>query len=191
MEEEIPFQIPENWCWCHFREICTVVGRIGFRGYTKNDLVSKGCGAITLSPSNLKNMKLDFTNNTYISWEKYEESPEIMIEKGDVIVTKTGSSYGKTSVVCYLPEKATLNPQLIVLKDRHCDSDYLCYLLNTKYLRKIFEDLVNGTAIPTFSQEKFGEKILPLPPFSEQKRIVAKIEQVFEQLDVLEKSLGE
>lgn len=53
-EEETPFEIPENWCWCKVKDIAEVFGRIGFRGYTTNDLVMKGNGAITISPSNLR-----------------------------------------------------------------------------------------------------------------------------------------
>ena len=131
-------------------------------------------------------MKLDLTDCTYISWPKYEESPEIQLDINDVVVVKTGSSYGKTSFVDNLTEKTTLNPQLMVLKERKCNSKYLCYFLNTQYMRKHFEDLVNGTAIPTFSQEKFGMKIFPLPPASEQEKIVSRIELIFDKIDLLE-----
>ena len=178
--------MPEGWAWCRLKEVCTVFGRIGFRGYTRDDLVEKGNGAITLSPSNLINMKLDLTDCTYISWPKYEESPEIQLDINDIVVVKTGSSYGKTSLVDNLTEKTTLNPQLMVLKERKCNSKYLCYFLNTQYMRKNFEDLVNGTAIPTFSQEKFGMKLFPLPPASEQEKIVSRIELIFDKIDLLE-----
>ena len=186
IEDEIPFNIPEGWAWCRLKEVCTVFGRIGFRGYTRDDLVEKGNGAITLSPSNLINMKLDLTDCTYISWPKYEESPEIQLDINDIVVVKTGSSYGKTSLVDNLTEKTTLNPQLMVLKERKCNSKYLCYFLNTQYMWKHFEDLVNGTAIPTFSQEKFGMKLFPLPPASEQEKIVSRIELIFDKIDLLE-----
>ena len=186
IEDEIPFEVPAGWGWCRIKEVCTVFGRIGFRGYTRDDLVEKGNGAITLSPSNLINMKLDLTDCTYISWPKYEESPEIQLDINDIVVVKTGSSYGKTSFVDNLTEKTTLNPQLIVLKERKCNSKYLCYFLNTQYMRKHFEDLVNGTAIPTFSQEKFGMKLFPLPPASEQEKIVSRIELIFDKIDLLE-----
>ena len=77
----------------------------------------KGNGAITISPSNLlENGITDFSKCTYISWEKYEESPEIKIFEQDILMVKTGSSYGKSSIVTNLPEKATINPQLAVLK---------------------------------------------------------------------------
>ena len=54
IDEEVPFEIPQGWEWCRLRDLCTVFGRIGFRGYTRNDIVEKGFGAITLSPSNMQ-----------------------------------------------------------------------------------------------------------------------------------------
>ncbi|HPN23001.1 MAG TPA: hypothetical protein PK758_13950, partial [Tenuifilaceae bacterium] len=61
----------QGWEIKKLGELCTIKGRIGYRGYTKQDLVSKGEGAITLSPSNIVNCKLQFNNSTYISWFKY------------------------------------------------------------------------------------------------------------------------
>ena len=185
--EETPFDIPNSWEWIKIKDICETFGRIGFRGYTKKDLVEKGQGAISLSPSNMIDMGLNFDKCTYISWFKYEESPEIMLNIGDIVVVKTGSSYGKNAIVDRLPEKATLNPQLMVLKQIKCNHNYLCDFLNSNYFRKEFENLVNGTAIPTFSQEKFSSKKFPLPPLAEQKRIASKIESLFSVLDAMEK----
>ena len=56
-------------------EICKIKGRIGYRGYTKNDITTKDNGAISLSPSNIMNNKLIFKKATYVS-SKYNESPE-------------------------------------------------------------------------------------------------------------------
>lgn len=184
--EDAPFDIPNSWEWIKIKDICETFGRIGFRGYTKKDLVEKGQGAISLSPSNIIDMGLNFDKCTYISWFKYEESPEIMLNIGDIVVVKTGSSYGKNAIVDRLPEKATLNPQLMVLKQIKCNHNYLCDFLNSNYFRKEFENLVNGTAIPTFSQEKFSSKKFPLPPLAEQKRIASKIESLFSILDAME-----
>ena len=68
--------------------VSKIFGRIGFRGYTINDLVEKGEGAITISPSNMKANEMNFESCTYISWFKYEESPEIKIFNGDVLFVK-------------------------------------------------------------------------------------------------------
>ena len=185
--DSIPYSIPDNWRWICLDDIAEIFGRIGFRGYTKNDIVEKGKGAITISPSNiLDNGSTSFESCTYLSWEKYEESPEIMIEENDVIIVKTGSSYGKCGIVSNLSEKATINPQIAVLKYVLCDKHYLNFVLNSSMARKQYEEFVVGAAIPTFSQEKLANLIMPLPPLAEQKRIVEKLYNVLEQIDIID-----
>ncbi len=169
IDEEIPFEIPKGWEWCRLRDLCTVFGRIGFRGYTSNDIVEKGFGAITLSPSNMQdNGNMNYSVLSYISWEKYEESPEIKVRTNDVLIVKTGSSYGKTCIITDLPEKATINPQIAVLKYSFVNNQWLAYCLNSPFVQEQFRKYVIGTSIPTFSQEKLSSTLLPLPPKNEQ-----------------------
>lgn len=106
----------QGWEIKKLGEVCDIYGRIGFRGYTKQDLVTSSQeGAITLSPSNVDDGKLCFDKCSYISWDKYEESPEIMVYEGDIVLVKT-ASIGKCAIVTQLPHKTTLNPQFVVLK---------------------------------------------------------------------------
>ena len=172
-----PFEIPSNWVWCNLNNVAQVFGRIGFRGYTKNDLVDSN-GAITLSPSNIIDGKMDYTNYKLISWEKYKESPEIMVFNGDILLVKTGSSYGKCAIVSNLPREATINPQFVILKYVQCNSKYLTYVLQSSYARNIFDDFVLGTAIPTFTQVALENMLIPLPPLNEQDEIVIEIDNL-------------
>ena len=180
-DEERLFDIPSSWRWFRLGEIIEVFGRIGFRGYKKSDLVKKGQGAITMSPSNIsKSGEVSFDSSTYISWEKYEESPEIMLEEGDIVLVKTGSTYGKCGIINKLPEKATINPQLAILKYIKCNRKYLYYVLRSTAAWTQYENFVVGAATPTFSQEKLSNMMIPIPPMAEQKRIVNTLDQVFE-----------
>ena len=176
IDEEVPFEIPQGWEWCRLRDLCTVFGRIGFRGYTRNDIVEKGFGAITLSPSNMQdNGNMNYSVVSYISWKKYEESPEIKVKANDVLIVKTGSSYGKTCIIRDLPEKATINPQIAVLKYSFVNNQWLTYFLNAPFAQEQFRKYVIGTSIPTFSQEKLSSTLLPLPPKNEQEHLTKKL----------------
>ena len=183
---DVPFEVPESWVWCKLIDVCHIFGRIGFRGYTKDDFVSND-GAITLSPSNIIDGQMNYDNCSYISWEKYEESPEIQIANGDILLVKTGSSFGKCAYVCNLPQKATINPQFVVLKYILCNPVFLTYMLQSGYARRNYDEFVLGTAIPTFTQAALGNMYIPLPSKQEQQRIVNAIGQWFKFIDDLEK----
>lgn len=163
--------IPEDWEVKKFGEIAIVKGRIGYRGYTVNDIVNQGEGAITISPSNIFDNSINFMSNTYISWYKYDESPEIQIQINDILLVKTGSTFGKTAIVKLLPEKATINPQLVVIKNVKSNELYLSYLMSGALFQKQINKTVVGGAIPTLSQENILNFIIPIPSLPEQKAI--------------------
>lgn len=159
--------------------VCDIFGRIGFRGYTTKDLVSsQNDGAISLSPSNIQNGEMDYSKRTYISWFKYNESPEIKIFNGDILLVKTGSSYGKSALVKNLPHEATINPQSVVLKNFRINNEFFAYQLRTERVKKEFDQFVSGTAIPTFSQAKLGIVPIYFPGEIEQEQIVSYLNSI-------------
>ena len=181
-----PYELPKGWVWCKLSDCCHIAGRIGFRGYTKDDLVEFQKGAITLSPSNIIDGEMDYNKCTYISWDKYEESPEIEVLEGDILLVKTGSSFGKCALVDKLPWKSTINPQFVILKYISINEQYLTWVLQSSYARNNYNDFVLGTAIPTFTQVVLGNMPIPLPPISEQLKIVNKLKHLFLSINSLE-----
>lgn len=178
-------EIPEHWKVKRLKFSCNVFGRIGFRGYKSDDLVSEGNGAITLSPSNMKDMKMDYTNRTYLSWKKYYESPEIMISKNDILMVKTGSTYGKCSFVDDIPMECTINPQIVVFKQHKDYPKFLAYSFQTKATRAFVETSVVGGTIPTIAQEKIMNYFFAFPPLSEQQSIANYLDQKCSEIDEL------
>ena len=165
--------IPENWEVKSVKDISTIKGRIGYRGYTIDDIVNDGDGAISLSPSNIVDGKLQFNPVTSITWEKYYESPEIMLHNGDIVMVKTGSSFGKVAFVDNLPHETTINPQFVIINNIKCDNKWLCYLFDSDCIQKNVHKIVVGGAIPTMSQEEIANFRIPIPPLPEQHRIVS------------------
>lgn len=176
-------EIPVNWQCSRLKNISNIVGRIGFRGYKTSDLVNEGEGAIALSPSNIIDNRMSYDKCKYLSWFKYEESPEIKVYNEDIIFVKTGSSFGKVSYVSELPEKATLNPQLVVFKNLRCNSKYLFYLIHSDIVKNQVNTYILGGTIPTLSQSKLGRCEIPLPPLQEQKVIAEYLDQATEKID--------
>lgn len=172
-------------------EICNIKGRIGFRGYTRDDQVEEGKGALSLSPGNIVNGKMDYSSSTFITWYKYEESPEIKIYNNDVIFCKTGSTVGKVAIVENLPYKATINPQLVVLKDITIDFRYLAYYLATFPLQSKVKALAGVGSVPNISQSKLGSLEIPIPSSNEQQRIVSILDTFEASITNLEAQLAQ
>lgn len=178
-------EVPEQWCVRPLKSVMTLVGRIGYRGYTTDDLVSEGEGAITLSPSNLLKGRLSLTKCTYISWDKYKESPEIMLEKEDVVLVKTGSTLGKVAFVDSLSTSITINPQLAICKKIKCNKKFLFYLLAGRYIQSLIDVSNTGGTIPTMTQETINNFKAGWPPIAEQTAIVTYLDEVTRKLDKL------
>ena len=179
-------EISKEWGVTKIKFCADIFGRIGFRGYTEQDLVDyEEDGAITLSPSNFRDMKMDYSKCSYISWKKYKESPEIMINNGDVLLVKTGSTYGKSVYVYDLPQEATINPQLIVFKNMEFDNKLFAYILQTKIMEIQSELAVVGGTIPTMSQEKIYNFVIPDIPKSEQHRIANFLDAKCLEIDAI------
>ena len=166
--------------WKKMSEVCEIKGRIGFRGYTRQDLVEEGKGAISLSPSNIVNGVLTFDNNTYISWEKYDESPEIIAKIGNIVFTKTGS-VGKTALITELPQECTINPQLVLITCMGCNNAYLKHVMQNASFQLKVRKFAGVGSVPNISQKALASIEIPIPPVQEQERIAIILDR-FESL---------
>ena len=161
-----------EWKEVRLGDVCNIFGRIGFRGYTINDLVSsKDEGAISLSPTNIIDGEINVDKCSYISWNKYYESPEIMIFKNDILIVKTGSSYGRTALVKEVKHQMTINPQFVVLKNININPIYLSYYIKSKTFQNQISSIVVGSAIPTLSQKNLANLYLKIQGSQTQQEI--------------------
>ena len=169
----------------HYGDVCTIVGRIGFRGYTTDDLTNNPKdGAITLSPTNIVAGELDLSKPTYIKWPKYYESPEIMLEKDDIVIVKTGSSIGRTTRIREIKHPMTLNPQFVVLKDIKVDNGFLSYIIKSPLFQASLKAITVGSAIPTLSQKNLAKISINIPEEKTQKRISRVLSSLDDKIEV-------
>ena len=165
-----------KWKEVRLGDVCEIYGRIGFRGYTTNDLVDTPKeGAISLSPKNIINGELNLDQCTYIKWDKYYESPEIMINPNEIIITKTGSSVGRTTFVRRVDHPMTLNPQLVVLKNISENAEFLSYYIKSALFQSVLKSIVVGSAIPTLSQKNLANLKINVPKEVDDQRRIASI----------------
>ncbi|CAM4265789.1 restriction endonuclease subunit S [Treponema peruense] len=170
-EDEIPFDIPESWCWCR-------LGEIG----------DWGAGATP------QRGNPDYYQNGTIPWIKtgelnngiVSEACEFITEKalnecslrynrvGDVLIAMYGATIGKLAIAGI--ELTTNQACCACTCHNGVYNKYLFYFLMSQ--KSVFEKKAEGGAQPNISREKIVKTLIPLPPLAEQKAIVAKIEEL-------------
>lgn len=170
-------------------EVCEIKGRIGFRGYTRDDQVAEGEGALTLTATNIVNQRIDYSNNTYVTWKKYNESPEIMVKNGDIIICQRGS-IGKIAIVENLREEATINPQLLLLKNFSCNNKYLNYYLLSRWFHDKLKTIVGYGTIQMIAQKDLKNLSIPSIDEEAQSRIVSILDTFEQSISNLEEQLA-
>ena len=187
--QKLRFDFDEDWYIDKIGNNSEVFGRIGFRGYTVDDLVDKGQGALTIGGKHIsKNFQLDLSDPEYLSWEKYEESPEIKIYNGDVLLVKT-VSVGKVCFIENLNEPATLNPQLIVFKNIKLNNKFFYYYLTSNLFQKDIHKIKSTTGIPTITQKELLNLNIIYPSLEEQEKIVNFLSIVDKKISSIDKNL--
>ena len=174
----------DDWEQRKLGDSCKLNGRIGFRGYTEKDIVTKEIGGVlTFSPTNIVDNKLTMEcKNTYITREKYDESPEIKIFNGDILFVKTGSTLGKSALVTGLKEDASINPQIVVMRVEKDTETFMSNVLITDGIKKQVTAVKIGGAVPTMTETELKNIKYYEPVEKEEQK---RIGQYFEHLDHL------
>ena len=178
--------IPRDWEVKKLKHLAVLNGRIGFRGYSKEDLVDEPEGALTIGATQVdENGNIDLTDPVYISWKKYYESPEIIIKQYDILLVQRGSTTGKIGIVNILPKEATINPSLIIIRSVQniIHPKYLFYFLISYYTDAYFNSIISTTAIPMISQYQAMNTNILLPSLLHQKTIIQYLDNASNKID--------
>lgn len=177
--------VPKHWKISHLKYIASIYGRIGFRGYTVDDIVDEGEGALVLSPSNIIGDRFSLEKRTYLSWKKYYESPEIMVNNNDILLVKTGSTFGKSTIILKKNEPMTINPQMALIKGVSIDPRFLTYLFNSNFIKGCIEVSNTGSGMPTMTQENINNFIILIPTLGEDKLIADFLDREVDQIELI------
>ena len=169
-EDEIPFDIPESWCWCRLGEICNVNGGYAFKstGYTQT-----GVRVIRISDFN----ENGFVNTKTVYHPYFDELEPYILEKKNILLCMTGGTVGKSYFVTDLPEKMVVNQRVATIKILKCIEEYINIVILNPFVQKIINKSKNSTN-DNISMDLIKSLPIPLPPLAEQKAIVAKIEEL-------------
>ena len=190
-EDEIPFEIPESWEWCRLMDICIFLSRGKSPSYS--DIPNEY--PVFAQKCNLKEGGISLEQARFLNPEtvsKWQE--EYHLRTDDVLVNSTG-----TGTVCRtrLFHESYLDNYLFTVPDSHVSvvrtskcicSAFIFRLFNSKFYQDYWEDRLAGS---TNQKELYisvlQNTIIPLPPLTEQHRIVEKLEQLLGEIDKLKK----
>ncbi len=191
-EDEIPFDIPESWKWIRLGDVISFQGGYAF----KSDAYVSHSNNQVIRLGNVKNNSLLIhEKEVFVDDVVAEIAKDYLIVENDILVTMTGTRRKKDYFFTVLINKEHLSERALYLNQRvgcfrtvnGIYPKYLLYVLQTDTIKNIIFTKETGTA----NQGNLGSEdmkkyvYVPLPPFAEQKRIVAKIEEVLPFCDRL------
>jgi type I restriction enzyme S subunit len=162
-------KLPLGWSETRLDHVASVHARIGWKALTADEYVSDGY--VFLATPNIKSENIDFENVNYISEFRYDESPELQLQLGDVLLTKDGATLGITNVVRQLMRPATVNGSIAVIRPHDVDSRYLRYFLSSDVIQGLIDAMKNGMGVPHLFQADLKRFPIARPPLSHQRTI--------------------
>lgn len=178
-ENEIPFDIPNCWEWKRLGEVALT--NIGLT-YRPQDISDEG--TLVLRSSNIKNGRISYSDNVYVSMEIPESSK---IHKGDILIcVRNGSRklVGKAAIVD--EEGMAFGAFMAKIHTKWMNINYIKYYLESHTFRGALDDVKTET-INQITQTMLKNKVIPIPPIEEQARIVAKVDEIMAKIDEYEK----
>lgn len=174
--ENVPFGIPQNWHWCYLSEISIIQEGPGIR---KHQYQNDGIQFLTVTNILEDSINLE-KSKKYISLSEYEKTySHFTVSKGDIVSACSGGSWGK-SAIFDLDERIILNTSTLRLRffNDLADNRYLYYITKAKYFKDCLRSYTTGQQ-PNYGYSHYSKIPIPLPPLSEQRRIVAILDEAF------------
>lgn len=177
--------IPIGWDVLGFYRSNYIRGRLGWKGLKADEYVLEGYPF--LSAFNIIENHLDWSELNFITQERYDESPEIKLSVGDLLIVKDGAGIGKCARIDELPlGQATVNSSLAVITaSERFDYRYEYYYMQSAPFQHVIWFLKIGMGVPHLTQEKMREISIPCPSLDEQQEIVAYLDEKCAAIDSL------
>ena len=184
-----PVDNEKGWKTCRLESIIQVKGRVGWKGYKKEDL--RDSGALAIGGGHLTNSgEIDLSEPVYLSMEKYEESPEIMIETGDLILVQRGT-IGKVGLVRTDIGQATINPCVLILRPKTINNVYALHFFLNSNMQEHLKTLIRGVAQPMIPQQQVNSLCVPIPPSEQQEVFAQRVQAIESQKQSINRSIAE
>ena len=171
IDDEIPFDIPDSWVWSRFGQVISLLSGTDFKPEEYNDS-QKGTPYITGASSLSENG---------ILLNRWTETPRVIANRGDVLLVCKGSGYGKT-VICDIEEAHIARQIMAIKRFVTLDMHYVRLFLQANFDK--IKSKGQGV-IPGIDRNSVMNLLFPIPPLSEQHRIVEKHQELFDKITLI------
>lgn len=140
-------------------------------------------GFAFLATPNIKKSDIDFENVNYISKFRFDESPDLKLQIGDVLLAKDGSTLGVANCIRTLPRSATVNGSIAIIRPKTVHPLYLMYWLQSEQIQSKIQQLKDGMGVPHLFQADIRKLPIPVLPIEEQRRIADFLDDRVTRID--------
>ena len=178
--ENVPFEVPESWAWTTIEEICSKIGS----GSTPRGSNYSATGIPFFRSQNVYNDRLVYDDIKYISEEVHQKMKGTEVLANDLLLNITGGSLGRCAVVPADFNRGNVSQHVCIMRPVLVEPKYFHALVLSSCFAKSMKITGSGReGLPKYNLEQMG---FPLPPLTEQQRIVAAIEHWFALIDQIE-----
>lgn len=160
-------------------EYLYIKGRIGWKGLKKKEYLEKS-GFRIVNGEALTENGIDWNKAGYISKERYDESPEIMLQQDDILISKDGT-IGKIGYVDSLDTPTTVASGIFVIRNQMpeiINTRFIYHFFNSKYFKNFIIMRTEGSVIPHLYQKDFVDLDFPMPELRVQDKIVGILDAI-------------
>ena len=160
-------------------EYLYIKGRIGWKGLKKKEYLEKS-GFRIVNGEALTENGIDWNKAGYISKERYDESPEIMLQQDDILISKDGT-IGKIGYVDSLDIPTTVASGIFVIRNQMpeiINTRFIYHFFNSKYFKNFIIMRTEGSVIPHLYQKDFVDLDFPMPELRVQDKIVGILDAI-------------
>ena len=173
IEDEIPFEVPEGWCWVRVRDIAMVKGgkRLPKGASFSEEITTHAYIRVT----DMKNHSVNISNLRYISDEIFSAIKNYTIAKDDLYVTIAGT----IGVVGEIPDKLdgmNLTENAVKITNIAINKSFLCIILQTDFVQQQFQNKTHQVAMPKLALERILSTFIPICPYVQQLQIVDRFQ---------------
>ncbi|MBQ3139403.1 MAG: restriction endonuclease subunit S [Ruminococcus sp.] len=171
--DEIPFEIPSNWKWIKFSNIIALQSG---QDLTKDEYNDRSAGIPYMTGAS------NYNNDGSLIINRWTETPKALAENGDILLSCKGT-VGKIAILSI--DKVHIARQIMGIR---------VFIADNAYVSLFLKSAVNGIIaaskglIPGIERKDVLNLNIPLPPLTEQKRIVERVEEIFRLLDTIDKA---